>query len=280
MISKQAMRRIAWAAVAFASGQAAAITPDPTGLWYDARDQGWGLNVAQQGDTVFATLFVYDPAGNPAWYVASEMRAEVAPGGGLPATRPIVSGALFPTDGPSLGGPFDPHPVLARSAGAITLKYTDTAHQSIDVGYLADGTTVTKTMRAQPASDDSALLPGRYAGGVVITTAPTPACPRLEVTPAGDAAMVIDVSASTATGMSQLAWGTGLETVCTIGGRYEPRGAIAGTLGCGSPGAALSSGTTAEVAEITPGPHGFAARVRFQHAACTYAGHIGGVRLP
>lgn len=279
-MSKQAMRRIAGVACAFAFGHAAAATTsDPTGLWYDARAQGWGLNVAQQGDTVFATLFVYDPAGNPAWYVASEMRADVAPGGGLPANRPIVSGALFPTDGASLGAPFDPHPVMARSAGAITLKYTDTAHQSLDVGYVSDGVTVTKTMRA-PSGDAGALLAGRYAGGVVITTEPTPACPRLEAIPAGDAPMVIDVAANAASGLGQLAWGTGVETVCTIGGRYEPRGAIEGTLGCARLGDAPAGGTTAEVAEITPSPHGFAARVRFQRAACTYAGHIGGVRLP
>ena len=100
MNSKHAMRRIACVASAVAFGHAAAaVTPDPAGLWYDAREQGWGLNVAQQGDTVFATLFVYDSAGNPAWYVASEMRAEVA-AAGLPPNRPIVSGALFPTDGP------------------------------------------------------------------------------------------------------------------------------------------------------------------------------------
>ena len=95
----------------------------------------------------------------------------------------------------------------------------------------------------------------------------------------GSPQLVIDVSASTASGMSQLTWATGAETVCTIGGSYA-QGSIDGTLGCGVLGHALSNGTTAEVAEITPGPHGFAARVRFQRAACTYAGHIGGVRLP
>ena len=151
------------------------------------------------------------------------------------------------------------------------------ALQSLDVGYLVNGATVTKTL-AIPGGD-GALLAGRYAGGVVITTAPTPACPRLDIASATDSPAVIDVSASTASGMSQLTWATGAETVCTIGGSYA-QGSIDGTLGCGVLGHALSNGTTAEVAEITPGPHGFAARVRFQRAACTYAGHIGGVRLP
>jgi hypothetical protein len=278
-MSTQAMRCIAAAAFAFAlTGARAAATPDPNALWYDARENGWGLSVAQQGDKVYATLFVYDPAGIPEWFVASEMRAELG-STGLPAHRPIVSGALFSTTGPSLGLPFDPHPVAAKSAGTLSLSHADSTGQSLEVGYLVDGATITQTV-ARPASGDAgALLAGRYAGGVVITTAPAAGCPRLDVAGANDMPLVIDVAAGSPSGMSQLTWATGADSVCTIAGRYA-QGAIQGMLGCGALGHALSNDTTAEVAEIAPGPHGFAAMVRFRRAACTYAGHIGGVRLP
>ncbi|HEX3096798.1 MAG TPA: hypothetical protein VHQ02_03725 [Usitatibacter sp.] len=46
------MRWIACIVTAFFTSVAhAAITPDPTGLWFDPAETGWGLGVAQQGDT-------------------------------------------------------------------------------------------------------------------------------------------------------------------------------------------------------------------------------------
>jgi hypothetical protein len=39
------------------------------GLWWGgAAQNGWGLSIAQQGQTLFATWFTYDADGNPAWF--------------------------------------------------------------------------------------------------------------------------------------------------------------------------------------------------------------------
>jgi hypothetical protein len=138
----------------------------------------------------------------------------------------------------------------------------------------------TTTPQARPAGEAGAIPAGRYEGGVVITTAPTAACPGLDVVPRGELAMVIDVTSSTASPNAQVTWATSLESVCTIGGAYDARGVIEGPLGCGRLGEPFPSGTTAEVSEITPSAHGFAAALHLRRAACTYAGHIGGVRLP
>jgi len=36
-------------------------------------EDGWGMNIAQQGDTLFATVFVYGSDRRPTWYVASSI---------------------------------------------------------------------------------------------------------------------------------------------------------------------------------------------------------------
>src|SRR3954453_19595354 len=71
-------------------------TPQPidaTGLWINTDESGWGVSVYHQGDTLFASLFVYGPDGQPKWYTASGMT-----GGGA-----SYSGALAEATGPYFG---------------------------------------------------------------------------------------------------------------------------------------------------------------------------------
>src|SRR5258707_9007695 len=42
-----------------------------TGLYFKPDESGWGLNLVEQGNTLFGTLFVYDTSGRPKWYSAS-----------------------------------------------------------------------------------------------------------------------------------------------------------------------------------------------------------------
>jgi hypothetical protein len=68
---------IAFAALVTLAAQAYTIDtsiPSPSrvsGLWYDPQEPGWGVNLEQQGNVIFVTMFMYDQSGNPAWYVAS-----------------------------------------------------------------------------------------------------------------------------------------------------------------------------------------------------------------
>ena len=157
------------AACAIAAAHAtAAMTPDPTGLWYDPAESGWGIALAQQGDTAFAVLFVYDPASHPAWYFASDLATPETfgpvPGG------PGLSGTLYRAMGPWFGGAFDPRAVTPTAVGSLSLQYTDANHRSLRVDYVIDGTTFTKLVQAQTWRDDFArLLPGTYEGGMWLT---------------------------------------------------------------------------------------------------------------
>src|SRR5215472_516946 len=114
--------RGALAACAMAAAHAnATLTPDATGLWYDPAESGWGLTVAQQGGEAFAVLFVYDPAGRPAWYFASDLNAPVLsplPPGGPPND---VDGILYRAAGPWFGGTFDPGAVSVTPVGSLGL---------------------------------------------------------------------------------------------------------------------------------------------------------------
>jgi hypothetical protein len=62
-------------ACALVSTHTAAIGPTiggPTvGLWYNPQESGRGFNVDIQGDTMIVTTFIYEPGGDPIWYLSS-----------------------------------------------------------------------------------------------------------------------------------------------------------------------------------------------------------------
>ena len=47
------------------------FTTDQSDLWWVPNESGWGMQLVQRGSVIFATLFVYDPTGNPTWYTAT-----------------------------------------------------------------------------------------------------------------------------------------------------------------------------------------------------------------
>jgi hypothetical protein len=45
-------------------------------LWWNSAESGWGINLAHQGDTLFATWFTYGAAGRGAWFVGPDVRRQ------------------------------------------------------------------------------------------------------------------------------------------------------------------------------------------------------------
>jgi hypothetical protein len=109
-----------------------------SGLWYKASESGWGLNLSQQGTTIFATMFVYGPDSRSKWYVASNM-AEVNP--------TAYSGDLLETTGSWFGGTFNPDSFTWRKVGTIT--FTSEVGDTGTVIYSVDGVSVTKAVTRQ-----------------------------------------------------------------------------------------------------------------------------------
>ena len=90
------------------------------GLWWKSpagSESGWGMNIAHQGDIIFATWFTYD-AGGKAWWLS--MTAPMVSGGN------IYAGTLNVTKGPPFNAvPFNPALVVATPVGNGKLSFSD-----------------------------------------------------------------------------------------------------------------------------------------------------------
>ena len=111
-------------------------TPQPldaTGLWINPSEPGWGISVFHQGDTLFASLFVYGPDGQPRWYTASNLT-----GGPF-----VFSGLLTRSTGPWFGERFDSDAVNRAAAGTMTFTLSD---NGATVDYTVDGVRVNRSV--------------------------------------------------------------------------------------------------------------------------------------
>jgi len=127
----------------FTARGATSFSPDISGLWWNPDESGWGVNLIQQGSTIFATFFVYGADGRPSWFTASDMRGPSAPG------QPMVfTGKLYESTGPAFSSPaFDPGAVVRREVGNATFEYLSLNEGTLT--YSAGGIQVRKNIRRQ-----------------------------------------------------------------------------------------------------------------------------------
>jgi hypothetical protein len=110
------------------------------GLWWNSpggSEAGWGINLAQQGDTIFASWFTYDLMGKAWWLVMTA--SETAPNS--------FAGTLFQTTGPAFDAvPFPPIGSAGGTSGAPvgngTLTFSDANNGSFT--YTVNGISQTK----------------------------------------------------------------------------------------------------------------------------------------
>jgi hypothetical protein len=88
-------------------------------LWWAApagAESGWGINLTQQGNTIFGTWFTYNADGSPLWLSVTANNA--SPG--------VYQGALNLTTGPPFDAvPFNPSNVVASVIGGATFSFTN-----------------------------------------------------------------------------------------------------------------------------------------------------------
>lgn len=103
-------------------------------LWWKPGETGWGVNVAHQGDILFASLYTYDANGRDLWLVMSLGR-KTATG--------QYSGTLYRTSGP----PFDAQPWRAAENTSVgTMSFNFTNGNAGTLTYTFNGVTVTKSI--------------------------------------------------------------------------------------------------------------------------------------
>ena len=117
------------------------------GLWWKSpggSEDGWGINVAHQGETIFGTWFTYDTTGKGWWLtlIADDN-----------ATHGVYAGNVFATTGP----PFNTVPFVKTgppppAAGTATLTFTDANNGSFhyDVNLPSGKVSQTKAITRQP----------------------------------------------------------------------------------------------------------------------------------
>jgi hypothetical protein len=123
-------------------GAPASIPAPYEGLWWNSpggSEAGWGINVAQQADTIFASWFTYDLAGKAWWLVMSA--SKTAPG--------TFTGTLFQATGPPFdAAPFPPIGSTGGTTGAAvgsgTLTFSDANNGSF--AYTVNGISQTKSI--------------------------------------------------------------------------------------------------------------------------------------
>lgn len=194
---------------------------------------------------------------------------------------PTVAGPLYRTSGPYFALPFDPHAVTSANVGTLSMGYGTPDGKALSVGYTINGTSVRKTLVRQTWRDTRGELFGRYLGELVMDLATT-GCGPVVMTLPQNLAPSFSVAAGGAPGDIHIAWGTGIDTLCSIDGTYAQDGSlasIAGFLTCGPVGAP-GTPIRAQVYGIHHDAWGMTAGVTFDNGACHYTGHLGGVRLP
>jgi hypothetical protein len=128
-------------ATAYYSGPPTVFPVNYQGLWWAAppgSESGWGINVAHQGDVIFATWFTYDATGN-AWWLS--MTANKTSEG-------VYGGTLIQTGGPAFSAvPFNPSQVTRTVVGSGTLTFSSTSSGTF--AYTVNGITQTKAITLQ-----------------------------------------------------------------------------------------------------------------------------------
>jgi len=152
-----AIRKL-FAAIAFASASVcspawgASYSVDQSDLWWIPSESGWGIQFVQRNATIFATMFVYDASGAPAWYVAT-----------MSANGMTWTGDLYATQGPWFGTvPFNPANVAVMKVGTMT--WSPSAVNAGTLSYTVNGTSVVKSLQREFIAVDD--YRGHYGGGL------------------------------------------------------------------------------------------------------------------
>jgi hypothetical protein len=243
---------------------ALAATPfstDASDLWWNPDESGWGINLVQQGNIIFATLYVYGADGRARWFVASDMQAQQ-----VPSDQPYnFTGTLYETMGPVFSAAFNPGAVTRRAVGNIAFEYAPPATGRLT--YSIDGAAVTKQVRRQTwrAND----LAGTYRGYRITKTLNCASGSSFTTTRQADVTVTHIGNSVTMTQQDNL-------PNCTFSGTYSQDGHlgnVTGTYTCSD----NTSGPFA-LTGIEVGVRGYLGRFSGTDAGCQIYGHMGGVR--
>jgi hypothetical protein len=241
---------------------AAAITKttDNTDLWWIHTESGWGIQLVQNHNTIFATLFVYGPDNQPTWYTAT-----------LPYQGSGVwSGGLYKTTGPWFGaGVFDPSTVTASAVG--TMSVTPGSIATATLAYTVNGVSVTKAIERQLLALEN--FSGSYAAVYGQQAGTGTGCNAADAFDALPASVQITQSSSAMT-LVIVANGD----TCSFAGSYSQTGHFGRAFGSYTCTSGASG--TFDFFEMVRTHADFRARTSITKSGCTIKGRMIGLEQP
>ncbi|HSN20671.1 MAG TPA: hypothetical protein VLS49_08335 [Usitatibacter sp.] len=238
-----------------------------TDLWWNPDESGWGMNLVQQEDVAFVTLFVYGADHRPLWYVGSNVRVVALNGAD---GRPTFSGDLYRTTGPYHGSPFDPASVTVTPVGRIWLTALDASHMTVE--YEAEGVHVVKAVARQTWAQP--IGGGLFHAGFALRQ--STGGPSDVVKYSSDVGVDIDGSSGLL-----LVFEDNQGRRCEYRGAYAQAGkfgAMTGTFECTRDSAPAGSGSF-ELSELELTAHGVTGFLRIVSPDRVESGRFGGARL-
>jgi hypothetical protein len=128
------------------------------GLWWRSpggSENGWGVNLAHQGDTLIATWYTYDLDGSPMWLYSDARKT----------TGTTYTGALYQTRGSPFTVAYNPSQFSGTVVGSVTFTFTDANAGTF--GYTVNGVTQSKAITKFVFSSP---VPTCVAGSTVSST--------------------------------------------------------------------------------------------------------------
>lgn len=239
-----------------AASAANTFSSDASDMWWNPDESGWGLNLVQENNVLFATIYVYAADGSAHWFVAPDMETTQGP----EATSYTFSGALYETTGPVFSGAFNPNAVGRRVVGTASFQYS-VSNAGI-FSYSVDGKAVTE--RVQRMTWRVPDIGGEYYVWRNIRSR--------DCTDMGNASYDYIVQQS-GNSVSIQAY-SGVTLQCTWNGTLAQSGrmgSIAATGTCAGAPASL------RIDDLEVGVQGFLGRLTATEHGCTLYGRIAGV---
>ena len=141
-------------AIMLATCALGAIAADNTDIWYDPTEPGWGVNLVQSDNFIFATFFIYGQNGSPTWYTGQLTWDGVS----------AYTGGLFATTGTWFAAPWQAGNLSVVQAGTASFAPSSLATHRGTLSYTVNGVaTVTKSIERQTLT--AIVLGGSYTGG-------------------------------------------------------------------------------------------------------------------
>jgi hypothetical protein len=103
-------------------------------MWYVSGEEGWGVNITQQGDVLFAAWFVQGEDQAPTWFSAAAIKTGAN----------TYSGSVNVTRGAWFGGAWNRAAVSTSLTGTATFTFID--KKTLRLVYSSASTPVTKTL--------------------------------------------------------------------------------------------------------------------------------------